>query len=261
MTAVLAALLLAAGGAAEKPKLVVLELTAQQGVEASLASSLSDAVTAEVAARGFFQASSSHEIQTLLGVERQRQLLGCSDEGACQTELAGAMGARFVLSGQLSKVGDAYQLTLQTLDTQKAVTVARSMRLVKEVNALRDQLPYAVAEATGTPLPPPPSHILPYSMIAAGGALIIAGGVLGLNTVVQEGQITSELKSQTQLHTYGYYVDQRSTLGQQRTFALVGLLAGAGLLGAGLYLNPDNSGTRIALVPAPGGIGIAGVWP
>lgn len=67
------------------------------------------------------------EIGTLLGMEKQRQLLGCSEgAGNCMVELGNALGAAGVLVGDLAKFGDTYQLNLRVLDTQtgKPVTTA-----------------------------------------------------------------------------------------------------------------------------------------
>jgi hypothetical protein len=217
----------------DKPKLVVLDLTPQAGVEPQLASVLTDAVSSQVAARGFFDVTTSKDVQTLLGLERQKQLLGCHDEGSCLTELAGAIGARFVLSGQLARVGGTYQLTLQTLDTQKAQPVGRSMKLAKSFDALREQLPYAVADATGTPPPLPPSRVLPFTLIGVGVAAVIASAVVGLNAITQETQINQDLMSGSQLRSLSYYQQAQSNYGTQRTISLIGLCAGLviGVLG------------------------------
>ena len=247
--------------APEKPKLVVLELTPQSGVDAQFATTLTDAVTAEIAAKPFFQVTSAKDVQTMLGVERQRQLLGCSDQGACQTELAGAIGARYVLSGQVARVGESYQLTLQTLDSVKAVVVGRSIRFARDVGSLREALPYAVADATGTPAPAPPSRIVPYSLLGAGAAVLIGSGVLGLNAINQEAQVNSELSSGGQLRTLGYYYRAQDTTALQRSLSLAGLGLGAALLGAGLWLNPSYSGRpTVALGPGGASVGWAGSW-
>src|SRR5690348_2331301 len=78
-------------GAEEKPKLVVLDLTVAGGVEPSVAGALTEAITNQVSATGFFQVVSAKDIQTLLGIERQKQMVGCTSEGSCLTELAGAL--------------------------------------------------------------------------------------------------------------------------------------------------------------------------
>src|SRR5438309_267107 len=51
--------------------------------------------------------TSRSEMQALLGLERQKELMGCSDEStaSCLAELAGALGADGVLTGTLGKVG------------------------------------------------------------------------------------------------------------------------------------------------------------
>ena len=255
--------LLAATPGAEKPRLIVLELSAQAGVEHEAAVALTDAVAAEVDRRGFFQATSPRDLQTLIGVERQRQLLGCTDEGACMTELAGAIGARYVMNGAIARLGDAFQLSLQTLDTQKATPLGRSIRLAKNISTLREQLAYAVAEATATPLPPAPSHLLSYSLTGAGGALVVAGGVVGLYAISQESLVQSEINQGQQLKGYAYYAQARAQYGVDRSVALAGMLAGAALVGVGLYLNPDFrlGAAAVAVVPSAGGGTLVVRWP
>ena len=149
-----------------KPKLLVLELTAPAALDPTIAKTLSEAVTAEVSRRGYFEVLSTGDIQTILGVERQRQLLGCSEgSSSCIAELAGAMGAQLTLSGSIGTLGDTFQLTLQTLDSIKGQTVGRSMRVTHSAETLRALLPSAVAEATGIPAPPGRSRVLPYSLL------------------------------------------------------------------------------------------------
>jgi TolB-like protein len=265
----LAALVLLAGPTENKslPKLAVMELTVAGGIEAGVSGPMTEAITTEVAAAGFFDVLSARDVQTLLGAERQRQLLGCSEEGSCLAEMAGALGARFVLSGSLAKLGDTYQLTLQTLDTKKAQPVGRSTRLAKDLTTLHKQLPWAVSEATGTPPPPPPSHVLPYTLIGAGAAAIVGGAVLGLSANSESASIQSEFNqtdTNPSLHlTYpaSKYQSDVSRLQLESASAIAAVAVGAVAIGAGLYLNPSEGGsTRIALVPVPSGMALAGVW-
>jgi hypothetical protein len=238
----LALLSLVLFAADEKPQLVVLELSPQSGVDAQLATQLSDAVAAEATARGFFKVTTSKDVQTLLGIERQKQLMGCSDAGACLTELAGAMGARFVLSGQIGRVGNMFQLTLQTVDTQKAQPIGRSTKLAKTVDALRDQLPLAVADATATPQPSPPSRVLPFTLIGVGTVAVIAAAVVGLNALTLEAQTGADISSGSQLHMLSYYQSQQSTYAAERTISLIGLCVGAAIAVLGVVLLQMVSG-------------------
>lgn len=56
------------------------------------------------------------QIGALLGMERQKQLLGCSDGSSCVAELAGALGVDGVLQGEAAKLeSGGFQVTLKVL--------------------------------------------------------------------------------------------------------------------------------------------------
>jgi hypothetical protein len=252
-----------------KPKLVILEVTPGGGIDPTVAAALGDAITLEVQKRGYFTATSIKELQTMLGVERQRQLMGCTDASAasCMAELADAIGARFVLSGALTRLGDAYQLSLQTIDTNKAAPIGRSVRIAKDPAALIDQVPYAVAEATATVLPPPPSRVLPYSMIIGGGVLLLAGGVLSLDSFSRDRAVQTELDSAVQnpalLRPLESYHSDARALTIEKTTALIALLIGAGAVLGGVFLMPASTpgGASAALVPTGNGAAVVGFFP
>jgi hypothetical protein len=252
---------------AEKAKLAVLSIKAGGGLDETVASAMTDAVTAEISKRGFFDVMSTNDITALLGVERQKQLLGCSDEkGSCLAELAGAAGARFVMSGSLAKLGDVFQLNLTTLDSHNAQPMGRSTRLAKDIATLRGQLPFAVAEATATPLPPPPSRVLPFTLLGLGAASLIAGGVVGFFALSSEAAINRELTNgatnPAALMRLDAYQGELSVLGNERTAALITLCAGAALVAAGIVLMPsDTGGLRLALAPTPQGAVLVGFLP
>lgn len=258
------ALLLAAAPVTEKPKLAVLELTPGAGVESNVSQPLTEALTAEITARGFFEVISQRDIQTLLGVERQKQLLGCSEQSAsCLAELSGALGARFVLSGSIAKLGDAYQLSLTTLDTTRAQPLGRSTRLAKDLNALQTALPWAVAEATATPLPPPPSRWLPYTLMGTGTAAMAFGLVWGVLAFNAQGQLSGELTAERPgvLDTKARYEERQNAIDTNKVIGGVALLVGAGLVVTGVLLNPADVGpTRVALVPTGNGVGLVCWW-
>ncbi|HVE83297.1 MAG TPA: hypothetical protein VND93_10640 [Myxococcales bacterium] len=279
MVSILVLLAVAAGAApapaptskTERPKLIVLDLAPGGGVDPSIATAMTEAVTQEVADRGFFQVLSSKEVQTLIGFERQKQIAGCSDETNCLTELGGALGARFVMGGSVTKLGDAYQLSLQTLDSQRAQPVGRSTRLATDIRALRQAVPFLVAEATGTPLPPPPSRVLPYSLVGGGALALIAGGLLGVNAIAQEDAVNRELARGTLgqgsiIEPLSTYQQESRAIAVKKTLSLVIGAAGAGLIAAGVYLNPTDGprpggGVAVRLTPTGDGIALVGVFP
>ncbi|MDP1827405.1 MAG: hypothetical protein Q8L48_29315 [Archangium sp.] len=268
MTVPVVLLLSLCAAGVEKPRLVMLELSPGAGVEASLTAPLTEAATGEVQRAGFFEVISSRDLQSLLGLERQKALLGCADEAAknCMTELSGALGARFVMSGTLARLGEAWQLTLTTLDSQKAQPLGRATRLARSLENLRAMLPYAVAEATGTPLPAPPSRALPYTLIGVGVAGVVFGVVWGALHLSQEQQLASVLEAAGStpgvLATRSTYQAQLRLLETQRWVALGAVLAGAASFIVGLVLMPgDGNSASLAVVPTFNGLGLAGGFP
>ena len=187
----------------------------------------------------------------------------------CSQDVAQLLTARFVLSGQLSKLGSAYQLSLQMVDTQKGQPVARSLRLSDEIGTLRTLVPYAAAEATGSPLPPPPSKVAPITLLAAGGAAVIGGAVLGMLALSRQAVVNDELYpggavslmrcTGISLRPHDYYVQQDQSIGLQKTVSLALLLGGAALAVLGIVLWPADTGApRVALLFSPSGLAVAG---
>lgn len=261
------ALCLALAATPAKTRIAVTGLSSAGEVDPKVAEAIGESVTAEVAARGYFEPISAGEIATLLGVERQRQLLGCGDD-SCMTEIASALGAPYVMSGSLTKLEGIFQLNLQVIDSQKARTLGRSTKIARDFEGLRSLIPYAVAEACGTPLPPPPSRALPITLISVGGLSFVGGGVLGLIALNSESATTGALSADDNnpsvLSPAETYRARFNETALQRTIALSALLAGAALIGLGVFFMPPDApqpGVRVSLVPTLTGAAIVGVMP
>lgn len=252
---------LAVLAASEKPVLAVLDVQAV-GAPQENAAALTDAIAQEATRRGFFQVISSNDIRTLIGVERQKELLGCGDN-SCTMELSGALGARFVLQSQLTKLGDSFQLSLQMLDTQKNQSMGRSVRLAKDVRELADTLPWSLSEATATPLPPAPSKVLPVVLISGGGLLFVGAGVIGIDALSRERALRSELEQGTSgiYMSRSTYQSELDVIGRNKALALGGLIGGAAIAALGFILFPRDPAGRVALVPTFNGAALVGVWP
>jgi TolB-like protein len=231
----LSSILVLAVAASDKPKLAVLDVTAN-GVDPAQAQGLGAAISKELASRGFFEVISANDIRTLLGVERQKALLGCGDS-SCTAELSGALGARFVLQSSLTKLGDSLQLSVQMLDTAKAVTVARSLRLSKDVLQLSQVLPWVLADATATPMPPAPSKVLPWLLIAGGATAFAAGGVVAIDGFSRERALRAELKPETGVFkSLSVYQEEIEVIQRNKAFGLTMLAGGAALVVVGREL-------------------------
>ncbi|MDX2014974.1 MAG: hypothetical protein SFW67_32560 [Myxococcaceae bacterium] len=242
---------------APKPKLVVLSIDAN--VDPATRAGFDDAIAATVAKTGAFDVVSSREVQVLLGIERQKQLLGCSnDSSSCLAELSGALGARFVLSGALAPLGGTWQLSLQMQDTVKSLTVGRSSRLAKNLDGLRAVLPFAVAEVTGTPPPAPPSKIGPLAMVAGGALLAAIGGTVLFDALTEAAAIRRELEFGSAPRTRVSYLDDETWLQRQANLGVLGLALGGAVLAAGIILWPPDLARGVALVPTPSGAFVVG---
>ncbi|WP_224247678.1 CsgG/HfaB family protein [Hyalangium gracile] len=256
----------------EKPRLLVADLAAQ-GVSAEEAAALTDALVQTLSQRGLFQVISRRDVQTVLSTERQRQMLGACDEDPtrCATDVGTLLQVRYVMTGSLSRLGSTYELALQMLDTVKARPVGRSTRLAKKVETLRELVPWAAAEASGSPLPPPASRVLPYSLLAGGGAALVGGGVYGLIALSRQKVLNDELCpardeagqcTPTHLRELSYYQQQNDKLGRDKTVSLALMGVGAALVGLGLWrMPPPEGGPRVALVPTGQGMAVVGVLP
>jgi hypothetical protein len=89
---------------------------------------------------------SRDDIEAMLDVEKQKDLLGCSTT-ACAAEMGGALGADFVLRGEVGELGSSYNVNFSVIKSQGATVSARaSQRLDQSEDALADALPSLVAE-------------------------------------------------------------------------------------------------------------------
>lgn len=71
--------------------------------------------------------STARDLQNVLGLERQRQLLGCTAGGdSCIAEIAGSLGVDALLTGTLALVGSKYVTTLRVLRARDGTEVASS---------------------------------------------------------------------------------------------------------------------------------------
>ncbi|MER2566326.1 MAG: hypothetical protein ABTQ32_36725 [Myxococcaceae bacterium] len=66
------------------------------------------------------------DIAALLGVERQKQLLGC-DSSSCMLELSNALGAERVLTGVIAKLESSYQVNLRVLSGVDGKVLAQEL--------------------------------------------------------------------------------------------------------------------------------------
>src|SRR4051794_4567099 len=82
------------------------------GIAPELANVYVERFATVLASTGTVKVTTSRDIAQVIGLERQRQLLGCADETSCLAELAGGLGVDAVLSGSLARTGSYITVTL-----------------------------------------------------------------------------------------------------------------------------------------------------
>jgi hypothetical protein len=91
----------------------------------SLARVLADAAAGGAAADPDLQVLSQGDVAAMLGLERTRQMLGCTEDQGCMAELAGALDSDRLLSGSLTILERTALITVKVLDVKKSRTLAR----------------------------------------------------------------------------------------------------------------------------------------
>jgi TolB-like protein len=119
------ALLLPGAAQAARPRIAVWDLKVVQGISAGTAEILTDIVATDLAQTGTVQVIARQDVLAVLGFERHKQQLGCMEQG-CLAEIGGALGADYVLSGQVGKLGDQFRVSLIAVDAKTAMAVGRA---------------------------------------------------------------------------------------------------------------------------------------
>ncbi len=104
-----------------KERLAVLELNAKHGVEKSFAEALSVIVRDKLHSFGDYQVMSQEDIKAVASREQIIQAIGADEEGSKYlVDFGRAIGTRFMVAGDISKLGTTYTVSLRMLDTKGA---------------------------------------------------------------------------------------------------------------------------------------------
>lgn len=150
----------------KRHKVAMLGLTAGSGFDAKTLGTIEELLLGALEATGKFAVTGRSDLGALVGLDQQKQILGCDDDAACVTELAGALGVEFISSGDVGKLGTVTILTLKLVDVKAAKVVARVRRTVQNEGDLATAIDGAAVElaavvdrgaspAVGQPMAPP----------------------------------------------------------------------------------------------------------
>lgn len=245
--------LLAVTVLAAEPRLACTSFTCSTDISADVCEAYERRFSNELSRTREVAVTTRSDVQQVLGLERQRQLLGCSDDEAssCATELAGALGVDGILTGTVTRTRSGYLVTMKVLRSKDGSQWASASERSQTEGALQDALDLIarrfINELTGR---------RPVSLFRP---VMIVGATLGLAAAVSGGVLVGLSKTREAL----LKSDQPQTASELEMTAASGSLfqtAGYTLLSAGLpifvvfaalalFVSP---GDGLALVPSIG---------
>jgi len=128
-----------------KLKVAILRLTPLGDVDPKTSALLTEALAGELRKRTGLSVMSESDIAALLGMEKTRSMLGCTDAG-CIAEVGGALGVDRIVHGSIGRVGSSLLVNITSLDPRKAAQAASVSERLRGGNdeAFLDALPRIV---------------------------------------------------------------------------------------------------------------------
>lgn len=218
-----------------------------------------------LAERGTVRVTTQREIATLLGLERQKQLLGCTDASVnCVAELAGALGVDGVVSGSVGKLGSAYTVNVKIVSARDGSALGARSGRVKDDDELHAWFVETAHQLSDALVAPPPSGLrgkawLPWlagGLAAGAGVTLIVLGNGDAQTISDPERAPSTLRGVQQLRADG---EGKQAAG----VALVAVGAAAALVGTAFFVFGAPGETRVSLQVSPqaAGLSLSGVFP
>ena len=125
----------AAEAAPKREKVAITELKALGSVDPKEIEGLTGIVAVSVSELKRFEVITKSDIQAMLGYEREKELLGCS-EVSCLAEIGGAMGVDYLVASEASKIGGRWVVSMSLVAVKKSRSVARVSKEVPDSELL-----------------------------------------------------------------------------------------------------------------------------
>jgi hypothetical protein len=143
------AFLFSSAAAADKSAVAVLDIQGT-GVDDKLLPTLTEVLTVEVDNLGAYKVVGGRDVQAMLGFEKQKDMLGCTD-AACLAEIGGALGVDRIVVSHIGMVGKTYVVNIKLINIRMADTEARVYETVNadRVDNLIDTVRRSVVKLLG----------------------------------------------------------------------------------------------------------------
>jgi hypothetical protein len=194
------------------------------------------------------EVTTQRDIGQLLGLERQRVLLGCSEDATdCAAELAGALGVDGLLSGTVTRSPSGYLVNLKVLrakDASEWVSASERKPTELELQDALDAIALRFAGALQGHEPPRVGRVLGWTGVGLGVALAAGGGVLVGLSKADAATLRSDVPQGP--------LDLENTAARGATFQRTGAV----LLGVGAGV-AVGCALLLLLLPEPSGVAFA----
>lgn len=230
-------------------------------VDASVAAVASDHFAQQLSGRGL-KVVTEKELAALIGLERQRQLLGCADsDSSCLAELSNALGVDAVVTGSLGRFGSRYTVNLKVTRATDGASLAVFSTEVESEDALPSVLSKAAGEVAEQLRPPAPglptSHRVGMGIGYGISAALIAGSVAGFVLAAGARDSLSNATTATLNTTQAFARRSEGQTLQTTGFVLLGIGAAATLV-TGIIV--FAIGERVSMSAGPNGVAAWGTF-
>ncbi len=251
-------LIVALVGSAAPPKLAAPGFTCVN-LDTQACEFFPDHFAQQLVLRGFSVTTRS-EISAMLGLERQRQMLGCGDESGCMAELAGGLGVDGLITGSLARFEGEFAINIKIIGSTTGKVLAAWAGRLRGDAAVLDWLSttadaFAMHNGLVAKAAAPTLRSRAWIPAVLGGALGIACGALFIATKSLEARLLSgDLTVLDGNLTVTAVRSGGETL--QLSSAIIGAAGLVSLAVAAVFLafgSPENAPPPVALWLTPGG--------
>jgi hypothetical protein len=163
-------------------------------VDAALTSVLADRFVSVLEQQGL-RVTSAQDITVVLGLERQRHLLGCDDGPSCAVEMANALGVDAIILVSVARTEAGRILNVRVLRASTGERLVSGTERVKDEQGAQDwldaqarEIPRSLRKALGlsvdelvtvpaTPSPATPAPVVRWVPAMVGGGLAVLGSI------------------------------------------------------------------------------------
>lgn len=125
---------------AEPARMLLMDLKATL-VEEETVGLITAVISSELSEYPDFELLTGADMRQLVELEAEKQSMGCANDNSCLAEIAGAIGARYVVFGEMGMLGKSYLLALNLFDSVETKALGRVTKRAKDVEVLADAIP------------------------------------------------------------------------------------------------------------------------